>query len=163
MESIAIPAQASRKEKYEALFPQLAALIAGEKDCIANLSNLTAALKEALGFLWIGFYLVKKSDSAEELVLGPFQGPVACTRIAFGKGVCGAAWKQKQIMLVPDVEKFPGHIACNTAARSEIVVPILKNGAVVAVLDIDSHLPGDFSETDIEWLQKISELVEEIL
>src|SRR6185436_8028683 len=133
-----------KKEKYQALLPQLKALVEGEPDFIANVANVIAALKQTFGFFWIGIYLVKNN----ELVLGPFQGPVACTRIGFGKGVCGTAWKENKTILASDVDQFPGHIACSSLSRSEIVVPVRKNGKVVMVLDVDSTQLDDFSETD---------------
>jgi GAF domain-containing protein len=138
----------TKAEKYSALLPQLKALTAGETDLIANLANITAALKEQFGWLWAGFYLVRE----EELVLGPFQGPVACTRIRRGRGVCGAAWQRMETVLVPDVTKFPGHIACNSLSRSEIVVPVIRNGKVIAVFDADSEKPDHFDETDKQYL-----------
>lgn len=141
----------SKEEKYETLFPQLEALIAGESDIVANLGNISAALKETFGFFWVGFYLVKN----DELVLGPFQGSVACTRIPKGRGVCGTAWETKEIQLVPDVEAFPGHIACSSLSKSEIVVPVIRNGEVIAVLDVDSDQLNDFDETDATYLSKI--------
>src|SRR5690242_4004680 len=124
----------TKQEQYEALIPQIKGLLEGEIDLIANLANVTAALKEQFGWLWIGFYLVKNN----ELVLGPFQGPVACTRIKKGRGVCGSSWAQRKTLIVPDVEKFPGHIACSSASRSEIVIPVLRNDEVIGVLDVDS-------------------------
>ncbi len=154
-ESIFIPEQATKAEKYEALLPQIASLITGEPDLIANLANVTAVLKETFGFFWVGFYLVK----GEQLVLGPFQGPLACTRINFGKGVCGAAWKEAKTRLVPDVDAFPGHIACSSASRSEVVVPGIKNGKVWSVLDVDSDQLDDFDETDVIYLKKVMELL----
>lgn len=146
---------ADRSSIYEQLIPQIEALLEGENEAIANLANTAAALKQALGFLWVGFYLVKE----QELVLGPFQGPVACTRIAFGRGVCGAAWQQRQTIVVPDVDRFPGHIACSSASRSEIVVPLLHGGEVVGVLDIDSDRLDDFSKVDQEALESIASMV----
>ena len=140
---------------YKSLFPQLKALIANEPDLIANMANITSALKESFGFFWIGFYRV----IGERLVLGPFQGPIACTSIAFGKGVCGAAWKQEETIIVPDVDKFPGHIACSSQSRSEIVVPVKHNNSVVAVLDIDSNLINSFNEIDSYWLERICSLL----
>jgi L-methionine (R)-S-oxide reductase len=148
-------ATGAKQEVYETLFPQVKAIIEGETDLIANLANVSAALKQRFNWLWTGFYLVKN----DELVLGPFQGPIACTRIKKGRGVCGSAWQQQQTLLVPDVEKFPGHIACSSASRSEIVVPILKNGEVVAVLDVDSEELNQFDETDKSWLEKIVSLI----
>ena len=151
-ESIAITPDTSKAEKYEQLLPQLEALTSGETDLIANLSNTMAALKEVFNFFWVGAYLVKDG----QLVLGPFQGPVACTRIAFNRGVCGASYTQKATMLVPDVEAFPGHIACSSASRSEIVVPVFKNNEVAMVLDVDSDKLNDFDETDKIYLEKLA-------
>lgn len=149
----------TRKEKYESLLPQIAALSEGETDLIAGVSNIMAALKYGMGFFWVGIYFVKNN----ELVLGPFQGPVACTRIAKGKGVCGAAWEKKETIIVPDVDQFPGHIACSSASKSEIVLPCFdKKGNVFAVIDIDSDLLNDFSETDKVYLQKIAAIVEKL-
>ncbi|MBX7204841.1 MAG: GAF domain-containing protein [Bacteroidia bacterium] len=141
----------SKEEKYISLLPQLKALTENEPDLIANLANITAVLKEAFNWWWVGFYLVKEN----ELVLGPFQGPLACTRIGFGKGVCGSSWKQKETLLVTDVEKFPGHIACSSASRSEIVIPVIKNGEVVAVLDADSEYLDHFDFTDQKYLELV--------
>jgi GAF domain-containing protein len=146
---------ANRAEQYAELFPQLKALIGGETDPIANMANFAAALRQTFGFFWVGFYLVRDN----ELVLGPFQGDIACTRIAFGKGVCGSSWQQKQTIVVPDVDAFPGHIACSSLSRSEIVVPIISNGTVVAVLDVDSHLLNDFDETDRTWLERYATII----
>jgi L-methionine (R)-S-oxide reductase len=139
----------TKAERYKALLPQVTALIQAETDLIANMANLTAALKEQFGWLWIGFYLVKN----DELVLGPFQGPIACTRIGFNKGVCGTAWAQKKTIIVPDVELFPGHIACSSLSRSEIVIPLIDSGEVWAVLDIDSMEVADFDSIDQESLE----------
>lgn len=150
-ESLFIPETAVKAEKYEALIPQIEALIFGEPDLYANLANIAAALKEAFGFFWVGFYLVKN----EQLVLGPFQGPIACTRINFGKGVCGTAWKEAKTQLVPDVDAFPGHIACSSASRSEIVVPVFRGGEVAMVLDVDSDLLADFDEIDQKYLEEL--------
>ncbi|HOZ78980.1 MAG TPA: GAF domain-containing protein [Ferruginibacter sp.] len=148
--------QGTKQEQYEALLPQVKALIEGEPDLVANLANICGALKEQFGWLWVGFYLVKPAATGEEeLVLAPFQGPVACTRIKKGRGVCGAAWQKAETIIVPDVEKFPGHIACNTLSRSEIVVPIIANGEVKGVLDVDSVLLNDFDETDKKYLEEI--------
>ena len=143
----------NKADKYETLLPQIKALIEGETDVTANLANVSAALKQTFGFFWVGFYLVKK----EHLVLGPFQGPLACTRIRFGKGVCGTAWQTKQTQLVPDVETFPGHIACSSDSKSEIVVPLLKENQVAGVLDVDSDVLNDFDETDAHYLQQLAE------
>ena len=141
----------TKEEQYQTLLPQIKALITGEPDLIANLANISAALKEQFGWLWVGFYLVKN----EELVLGPFQGPVACTRIKKGRGVCGAAWAQATTLVVADVEKFPGHIACSSLSKSEIVIPIIVNNEVTGVLDVDSILLSDFNETDKKYLEEI--------
>jgi len=141
----------TKQEQYEALIPQINALIEGEPDLVANLANTVAALKEQFGWFWVGFYLVKK----DELVLRPFQGPVACTRIKEGRGVCGASWAQEKTLIVPDVEKFPGHIACSSLSKSEIVVPVIINNEVVAVLDVDSDAYNQFDETDKHYLEKI--------
>ena len=134
----------SKKEQYESLLPQIAGLLSGENDLVANLANLCAALHEQFNWLWVGFYLVK----GEELVLGPFQGPVACTRIRKGKGVCGTSWQKASTLIVPDVEKFPGHIACSSLSQSEIVIPLMKQGEVWGVLDIDSEHLSFFDEVD---------------
>jgi L-methionine (R)-S-oxide reductase len=148
-------AAGTKQEQYESLIPQIKALIEGETDLIANLANVAAALKEQFNWLWIGFYLVK----GDELVLGPFQGPVACTRIKKGRGVCGTSWGQTKTLIVPDVEKFPGHIACSSLSRSEIVVPIIRNRKVVAVLDVDSEQLSNFDETDQDFLEQIVALI----
>lgn len=157
-ENLIIDINASKFEKYEALLPQIESLIAYETSLTANLANVSAALREAFGWWWVGFYLV----DGEELVLGPFQGPVACTRIRFGRGVCGTAWKDAKSQLVPDVEKFPGHIACSSASVSEIVVPVTdKNGKVLAVLDVDSERYDVLDETDVHYLEKLAAMVAE--
>ena len=148
-ETLFLPQNATKSETYEALIPQIEALITGENDLYANLANVAAALREAFGFFWVGFYLVKDG----QLVLGPFQGPIACTRINFGKGVCGTSWKEKKTQLVPDVEAFPGHIACSSASKSEIVVPVFKGEDVAMVLDVDSDKLADFDETDQKYLE----------
>lgn len=140
----------SKTEQYEELLPQITAIIEGEPNLTANLANIAAALKEQFRWWWVGFYLV---DSPEELVLGPFQGPVACTRIRKGKGVCGSSWEKEETLIIPDVEKFPGHIACSSASRSEIVVPIEKHGIVVGVLDVDSEHLDHFDEVDKKYLE----------
>lgn len=145
----------TKEEQYEALLPQVQALLDGESDLIANLANIAAALKEQFGWLWVGFYLVK----GDELVLGPFQGPIACTRIRKGRGVCGSSWAKAEVLIVPDVEKFPGHIACSSLSRSEIVLPLFKNGSVVGVLDVDSVELNSFDEIDRAYLQKILQLL----
>lgn len=141
----------TKEEQYRELLPQLYALIDGEQDIISNLANISAALKEQFGWLWIGFYLVKNN----ELVLGPFQGPVACTRIAKGRGVCGTAWADAKTLIVEDVEKFPGHIACSSLSKSEIVVPIVRDNKVVGVLDADSESIAHFDEIDKKFLEEI--------
>jgi L-methionine (R)-S-oxide reductase len=142
--------------KYSELIPQLQALVSGESDSIANLSNVVAALKQSFGFFWVGVYIVKEN----ELVLGPFQGPIACTRIRMGKGVCGTSWERKDTILVPDVDQFPGHIACSSASRSEIVVPVLNaSGDVIMVIDVDSDRLNDFDNTDQQYLQQVAQLI----
>jgi len=146
----------TKTEQYEALLPQIKGLLEGEPDLIANLANITAALKEQFGWLWVGFYLVKN----EELVLGPFQGPVACTRIKKGRGVCGASWQQSKTLIVPDVEKFPGHIACSSLSKSEIVLPVIRQQNVVAVLDVDSADLNQFDTTDQHYLEEIIAMID---
>ncbi|HET7178897.1 MAG TPA: GAF domain-containing protein, partial [Chryseosolibacter sp.] len=143
-EQLIVSKSGDKKDRYQMLIPQLEALVEGETDLIANLSNIAAALKETMNFFWIGFYFVKD----QQLVLGPFQGPIACTRIDYGKGVCGTAWKEKRTIFVPNVDEFPGHIACSSASRSELVLPAFKNGDVQLVLDIDSDKYDDFDQTD---------------
>lgn len=145
----------TKEEQYKELIPQVKGLLDGETDLVANLANISAALKEQFRWLWVGFYLVKEG----ELVLGPFQGPVACTRIRKGRGVCGSSWQQEKTLIVPDVEKFPGHIACSSLSRSEIVVPLFHNGEVVGVLDVDSEETDQFDETDRTYLEEISGLI----
>jgi GAF domain-containing protein len=140
----------SKQEQYAALLPQIEALLHGEPNLMANTANMVAALKQAFNFFWVGFYFV----DGDELVLGPFQGPVACTRIKYGKGVCGAAWQQAKTIVVPNVDEFPGHIACSSLSKSEIVVPVIVDGNVVAVLDVDSDTLNDFDATDAENLEK---------
>ncbi|XZF15312.1 GAF domain-containing protein [Chitinophagaceae bacterium MMS25-I14] len=146
-----IIATGSKKEQYESVVPQIAALTTYETDLVANLANAVAALKEQFGWFWVGFYLVK----GDELVLGPFQGPVACTRIKKGKGVCGTSWQEAKTLIVPDVEAFPGHIACSSLSKSEIVVPVIRNGEVVGVLDVDSDALDQFDTTDQQYLEQI--------
>jgi len=148
-------AKGTKEEQYESLLPQVKALLEGEPDLIANLANVTGALKEQFNWLWIGFYLVKD----DELVLGPFQGPVACTRIKKGRGVCGTSWAKEETLIVPDVERFPGHIACSSLSRSEIVVPIIRNKKVVAVLDADSIELNQYDTIDKKYLEKIVDLI----
>lgn len=147
----------TKKEKYESLLQHIKTLAESEKDFIANISNVIAALKYGMNFFWVGIYFVKDN----ELVLGPFQGPVACTRITFGKGVCGTCWKEKQTIIVEDVDKFPGHIVCSSDSKSEIVVPCFKNGEVFAVLDIDSDKLNYFDETDKFYLQKVANIIQQ--
>lgn len=144
-----------KESRYKELYEQVAAVTKGETDVIANMANTVALIHEGFGFWWTGFYIVK----GDELVLGPFQGPIACTRIAYGKGVCGTSWKRKESIIVPDVEDFPGHIACSSLSRSEIVIPLFKNGSITAVLDIDSKELSTFDKTDQFWLEKIVSLL----
>lgn len=158
-EDLHIDTHLSKDEKYRQLLPQIEALMQGEPDLIANLANISAALKQVMDFFWVGFY----RSNGTELVLGPFQGPVACTRIPFSKGVCGACYTQKQTILVPDVEQFPGHIACSSASRSEIVVPVFKGAEVAMVLDIDSDQLNDFDHVDQQYLEQLMKLVEKML
>lgn len=155
-ENLIISVSAEKKDRYEILIPQIASLVEGEKDVIANLSNVAAALRQTMGFFWVGFYLVKEN----ELVLGPFQGPIACTRIAFGKGVCGTSWKEKKTILVPDVDQFPGHIACSSDSKSEIVLPAFKNDQVALILDVDSDKLDDFDEVDALYLGQLMHIIE---
>ena len=145
----------NKTERYESLLPQIKGLLEGEPDLIANLANVTGALKEQFNWLWVGFYLVKNN----ELVLGPFQGPVACTRIKKGRGVCGSSWEKTETLIVPDVEKFPGHIACSSLSKSEIVVPVIRNNEVLGVLDVDSIESDQFDETDQRYLETIVALI----
>lgn len=158
-EELILTLSKDKTEKYKTLIPQLESLIGEERDIIANLANITAALKQTFNFFWVGFYLVKDN----QLVLGPFQGPIACTRINFGKGVCGSSWKEQKTLLVPNVDEFPGHIACSSASKSEIVLPAFKNGAVVLVLDVDSDTLNDFDEIDQQELEKVMRLIEKLL
>ena len=155
MEHAPLTYAGTKSEKYTSLLPQIEALVSGESDIVANTANVAAVLREAFGFFWVGFYFVKN----DVLVLGPFQGPLACTRIQKGKGVCGTAWAENKTQLVADVHAFPGHIACSADSQSEIVVPITKNGIVVAVLDIDSDKVNDFDAVDAENLEKLAECV----
>ncbi len=146
----------SKAESYESIIPQIKALIEGEPDLVANLANTVAALKEQFGWFWVGFYMVKN----DELVLAPFQGPVACTRIKKGRGVCGTSWALAKTLIVPDVEKFPGHIACSSLSKSEIVLPVIRNGEVIGVLDVDASEYDQFDETDQKYLEEIVGLIE---
>jgi len=154
-ENLIIPQTTNREEKYKALIPQIQALIGTEKDLIANLANISAALHQTFGFFWVGFYLIKNN----ELVLAPFQGPIACTRIKYGKGVCGTAWQKEETIIVQDVEKFPGHIACNSDSKSEIVVPLISDNHVWGILDIDSNHLNDFDDTDQKYLEAICRMI----
>lgn len=141
----------TRAEQYQELIQQLQTLVGGETNRVANLANVAAGLKEFFHFFWVGFYLVED----EQLVLGPFQGPIACTRIAFGRGVCGSSWQQNKSLLVPNVDEFPGHIACSSASKSEVVIPIRKKDTIIGVLDVDSDKLNDFDEVDVEYLEKL--------
>jgi len=155
-ENLIISNNLSKEEKYEVLIPQLKSLVANEKNLVANLANMASALRETFGWFWVGFYLVEEN----ELVLGPFQGPIACTRIKFGRGVCGTSWQTKTTLLVPDVEKFPGHIACSSLSVAEIVVPIFdQNQNVIGVLDVDSERYDILDQTDTVYLEKICKLI----
>ncbi|HZX75301.1 MAG TPA: GAF domain-containing protein [Cyclobacteriaceae bacterium] len=158
-EQLIIATSENKTERYKILIPQIQSLVEGEPDIVANLSNIAAALRQTMNFFWVGFYLVKNN----ELVLGPFQGPIACTRIAFGKGVCGASWKEKKVILVPDVEEFPGHIACSSDSKSEIVLPAFKNNEVALVLDVDSDKLNDFDEIDEIYLKQVMTVIEKFL
>ena len=154
-ESLAFTKTADRKTRYDEIVPQIEALVAGETDLIANLANIAAVLKEAFGYLWVGVYIEKEG----QLVLGPFQGPIACTRIAFDQGVCGHAYTTRETVIVPDVDAFPGHIACDAASRSEIVLPLIRDGVLYGVLDLDSPLPARFDQDDAEGLATSVELL----
>ena len=145
----------SKEEQYQSLIPQIQSLLEGEPDVIANMGNICAALKEQFNFLWVGFYIVKN----DVLVLGPFQGPVACTRISYGRGVCGTSWKEKKVLIVPDVDAFPGHIACSSVSKSEIVIPVMRNNLVVAILDVDSSELNNFNHSDEQYLSQLLELL----
>lgn len=159
-ESVAFSKSGTREQIYAEIAPQIDALVAGEEDAMANLANVAAVLKEALGFLWVGFYLEKSG----QLVLGPFQGPVACTRIDLDQGVCGHSYTTRETVIVPDVDKFPGHIACSSASRSELVLPILNaDGSVFGVLDVDSDKLSDFDETDAAGLQAVVRIIERFI
>jgi GAF domain-containing protein len=160
-ESIHIDHLLSKEERYKSLLPQIKALTEDETNLVANLANIAAALKQTMGFFWVGFYRV--NTKKEELVLGPFQGPIACTRIALGKGVCGTAWKLNKAILVPDVHQFPGHIACSGESQSEIVIPISLEGVVQLVLDIDSNQLNDFDKTDEKYLIDLCEYISSTL
>lgn len=158
-EELLISTSSDKAERYKTLVPQIEALITGESDVVANLSNIAAALKQTMNFFWVGFYLVKEN----QLVLGPFQGPIACTRINLGKGVCGTSWKEAKTIVVPNVDEFQGHIACSSASKSEIVLPAFKNGAVALVLDVDSDQLNDFDETDAKALEQVMRIIERFI
>lgn len=158
-EELIVEKSASKEEKYKTLIPQIEALVTGEPDLTANLANIASALKYGMGFFWVGFYQVKN----DELVLGPFQGPIACTRIAMGKGVCGVSWEKAETILVPNVDEFPGHIACSSDSKSEIVLPAIKNGEVALVLDVDSDRINDFDTVDRQYLEDLMKIVERLL
>ncbi|GHE74742.1 MULTISPECIES: GAF domain-containing protein [Roseivirga] len=157
-EELIIDNTATKEEKYQTLIPQIKALVTGEPDLTANLANIASALKYGMGFFWVGFYLVKDN----ELVLGPFQGPIACTRIRKGKGVCGTSWAKAETVLVPNVDEFPGHIACSSDSKSEIVLPAFKNGEVALILDVDSDQLNDFDSVDQKYLEQLMRIVEEL-
>lgn len=158
-EDLTLPTTNNKSAKYESLIPQIKGLIESESDLVANLANVSAALKQGMGFFWVGFYLVKKN----ELVLGPFQGPVACTRIQKGKGVCGKVWETGTLLVVDDVYQFPGHIPCSSASQSEIVLPVLHKGQIIGVMDIDSDKIEDFDDTDVEYLKELMVIIEATL
>jgi GAF domain-containing protein len=155
-EQLILSTSGNKAEQYATLIPQIEMLVAGEKDLTANLANIAAALKQAMNFYWVGFYIVKEN----QLVLGPFQGPIACTRIHLGKGVCGTSWREKTTIIVPNVEEFPGHIACSADSKSEIVLPAMKNGEVFLVLDVDSNKLDDFDATDQSALENVIRIIE---
>lgn len=158
-EELIISTSTAKHERYKILIPQIESLIEGENDVVANLSNIAASLKQTMNFFWVGFYIVKEN----QLVLGPFQGPIACTRIQLGKGVCGTSWKEKKVIIVPNVDEFPGHIACSSASKSEIVLPAFKNGEVALVLDVDSDKLNNFDAVDEVFLKKVMNLIEAFL
>lgn len=158
-EELIISTSTDKQQRYQTLIPQIEALVAGEPDVVANLSNVAAALKQTMNYFWVGFYLVKN----DQLVLGPFQGPIACTRIDLGKGVCGTAWQEKRTIVVPNVDEFPGHIACSSASKSEIVLPAFKNNGVFLVLDIDSDKLNDFNEVDEKYLGEVMRIIERFI
>jgi L-methionine (R)-S-oxide reductase len=158
-ETLIISETSTKSVRYQTLIPQIESLVGDEKDVVANLSNIAAALKQTFNFFWVGFYIVKNN----ELVLGPFQGPIACTRIGFGKGVCGASWKEKKAIIVPNVDEFPGHIACSSDSKSEIVLPAFKNDEVALVLDVDSDSLNDFDQIDEQYLQQVMHIVEKFI
>ncbi|MGE0770839.1 MAG: GAF domain-containing protein [Cyclobacteriaceae bacterium] len=157
-EELIIAATSDKTERYKVLIPQIEALVDGENDLVANLANISASLKQTMGFFWVGFYRVNEN----QLVLGPFQGPIACTRIPKGKGVCGTSWAEKKTLVVPNVDEFPGHIACSSASKSEIVLPAFRNGEVALVLDVDSDKLNDFDEIDLQYLEQVMRIVERL-
>ncbi len=158
-DQLQIASSKDKSERYKALLPQIKSLVTGEADLVANLSNIAAALKQTMNFFWVGFYIVKN----DQLVLGPFQGPIACTRINLGKGVCGTSWKEQRVILVEDVDLFPGHIACSSDSKSEIVLPVMANGKVVMVLDVDSDKLSDFDAIDELYLREVVEIIERLV
>jgi GAF domain-containing protein len=158
-EELLISNFSDKAERYKTLVPQIEALVTGESDVVANLANIAAALKQTMNFFWVGFYLVNEN----QLVLGPFQGPIACTRINLGKGVCGTSWKEGKTIVVPNVDEFPGHIACSSASKSEIVLPAFKNGSVALVLDVDSDQLNDFDDTDAKALEQVMCIIERFI
>lgn len=165
-EELIISTSTDKQQRYETLIPQVEALVTGEPDVVANLSNIAAALKQTMNYFWVGFYLVKNDPmptGRQELVLGPFQGPIACTRIGLGKGVCGTSWKEKRTIIVPNVDEFPGHIACSSASKSEIVLPAFKNNEVFLVLDVDSDKLNDFDEVDEKYLEDVMRIIERFI
>jgi L-methionine (R)-S-oxide reductase len=165
-EQLIIEHSADKSTRYKTLVSQIEALVNGESDVTANLANIAAALRQTMNFFWVGFYIVKNNGmpaGRQELVLGPFQGPIACTRIAFGKGVCGSCWKEKKVMLVPNVDEFPGHIACSSDSKSEIVLPAFKNSEVALVLDVDSDKLNDFNATDEIYLTQVMKIIERFI
>lgn len=158
-EQLIVTGSTNKADRYAMLIPQIEALVTGENDIIANLANVSAALRETMSFFWVGFYIVK----GDELVLGPFQGPIACTRIKKGKGVCGTVWKERKTIIVPNVDDFPGHIACNSASKSEIVLPAFSKNEVALVLDVDSDKVDDFDKTDEYYLEQLMRIIEKLL
>jgi GAF domain-containing protein len=165
-EELIISTSTDKQQRYEMLVPQIEALVSGEPDVVANLSNMAAALKQTMNYFWVGFYLVKNDPmptGRQELVLGPFQGPIACTRIGLGKGVCGTSWKEKRTIIVPNVDEFPGHIACSSASKSEIVLPAFKNNEVFLVLDVDSDELNDFDAVDEKYLEDVMRIIERLI
>ena len=165
-EELIISTSTDKQQRYEMLVPQIEALVSDEPDVVANLSNMAAALKQTMNYFWVGFYMVKNDPmptGRQELVLGPFQGPIACTRIGLGKGVCGTSWKEKRTIIVPNVDEFPGHIACSSASKSEIVLPAFKNNEVFLVLDVDSDELNDFDAVDEKYLEDVMRIIERFI